>query len=77
LEPDQCYLDLSVVPLQVLNSRSPAARYVITPNWLWNWVAPTLFPPRLVDKEMTRMFRLQKCARCYAHPWHACVPMQG
>lgn len=63
------FFDVWVGPLQVLNSRSPAVRYVITPNWFINWLAPTLFPSRLADKEITRRYRLHKCALACTCAW--------
>ena len=47
--------------LQVLNTKRPAVRCVITGNWFINWFVPVYFPKRLVDKEVARRFKLNRC----------------
>lgn len=44
---------------QVLNSRSPAAQYVITPDWFYNWFCAVNLPKFIVDKEIARRFSLR------------------
>lgn len=36
-------------------------RYVVTGNWFTNWFAPVYFPKRLVDKDIARRFKLNRC----------------
>lgn len=43
---------------RALTTRSPRARYVILSGGLRNWTLPRLLPSRLVDRIMSRMFRL-------------------
>ena len=40
-------------------------RYVVTGNWFTNWFAPVYLPKRLVDKDIARRFKLNRCG---AHP---------